>query len=128
MDRGKKTLIHLILGIIGIAVVASIIGALICDNPLQYIYGELLGTAVACGLAFHMYHTLDEELDMEEKHAVGRARLAILFRSLIMLAALIAGAYFHEYIHPVGVFFGLMGLKFSAYIQSIINAIQERGG
>lgn len=121
METARKSLINLIIGIWIIMILIAAVGS-IFFSPLPFLCGELFGSCAATGLVIHMYHSLDIELDIGER-AVSHARRAAFFRSVSMLAVLFLAFYFRQYIHPLGAFLGLFGMKLSVYVQPIITKI-----
>lgn len=126
METAKRSRSNLVLGIWIIAVFVSVIGVIFSAKPLAFLFGELLGSAIATASAFHIYHVLDEALDLDSKYAAGHMRKGAMLRSVIMLGALAAGYLFRAWVSPVGIFLGLMGLKFAAYLHPFLEKIRKR--
>lgn len=124
----KQTLYALILGILISGIFFGVLGTLILTEiRLPFALGTVLGTAVACGLAVHMYRSIDEALDMEPDFAKRYMRGRSTLRMGLMGITLGAAFVLPEYLHVLGVFLGLMGLKAGAYLQpGILKLIEKR--
>ena len=116
METARKSLYNLILGIWIVAVPVTIVGMLLSDPPLKFLWGELIGSVVSTGFAFHIYHTLDIALDLDSDHAASRARQGSMIRSLVTMGVLL-----------IGIFTGLLGLKVSVYLQPLMEKIGVKG-
>lgn len=145
METAKKSLFRLILGIWIVAVPITAAGIIITagisetmwtglgiyrncppPGPLGFLWGDLIGSIVATGFAFHIYHTLDIALDLDSGHAAARARQGSMLRSMITIGVLIASLYFKQWINIVGVLFGILGLKLSVYLQPLLEKISVK--
>ena len=127
METARKSLYNLILGIWIVAVPVTIVGMLLSDPPLKFLWGELIGSVVSTGFAFHIYHTLDIALDLDSDHAASRARQGSMIRSLVTMGVLLIGIFLREYISVIGIFTGLLGLKVSVYLQPLMEKIGGKG-
>ncbi|MCI5882627.1 MAG: hypothetical protein MRZ84_01140 [Eubacterium sp.] len=124
MQEAKKTLIRVI-GILWIlAALVLVIGAIVAIfHPFSYFpyaAGEILGTLVSSLLMWHRFNTLDVELDMEKKKAIGHLRMQASLRSLICLLVLLLGFYFRQFLSPFTVFMGLFATKVAALLYPVI--------
>lgn len=119
MGEAKETLIGLE---IGIGIITVLTAVLFCLLHLGFPYpsGVLVGGAVAAGLAYHMYRTLDEALDLGED-SVKFMRKKTILRILIMGLAVLAAIRYPKYLNLLGVGIGILSLKVSALLQPVIQ-------
>lgn len=115
-DKGQRTLLDLILGIIAFDILA-LIPTFFIKNKLQYALGIILGLFVAVFMSVHMYRTLEKAILMDSKGAKHKTRLGAFLRLLLMAGALIAAALFPDYISLIGTMIGIFGLKVAALVQ-----------
>ncbi len=121
-DKGKRTLIDLLLGMMVLCLVA-LLGNLIASNKLAYTLGVFLGLLTASLMCIHMYKSLNRILLFDKKRAKAKARLAAFFRMLMMVAALMAAALLPDYLSVVGVFLGILSLKLAAEMQPLTDKL-----
>lgn len=123
----RKTLYRVILGI-GICFAAVIlVGVWFVENKLAYISGELVGSVVAVGLMFHLYHSIDIELDIGEAKAKAHSKWNALIRLAIEIAVVALCCFIPEYIDPVTVLIGLFGRKIGAMMVPVIFDRERTG-
>lgn len=116
MDEAKKTLNEIKLGIIAMAIVQSIIGVILIDNPVNFILGELLGTIGAMIFMNNLYSTLDIALSLDEDNAVKYTRKKAVVRMILLVAVIFISFVLMEYVSVLGTFLGLMNIKFGVYL------------
>lgn len=121
MREEKRTFLELITGIVLFSALFCIIGVMLSKNRLAFFLGVVFGGAVACGLCFHMYKTLEVTLDMDPESAEKRARTMTGVRMLFMALAVLVGIEFSEIVSVIGVILGILTLKFSAFIQPLVH-------
>lgn len=126
MKEEKRTLISLVIGIWIIMVIISVIGCLFSASPLRFLFGEVVGSAIASVLCVHMYQTLDVALDLDEEHAKGHVKKGAFLRGMITVVLLFLAFYFHHWIHPIAVFLGAFGLKVAVYIRPLVEKLIVR--
>jgi uncharacterized protein YacL len=126
MEKAKNSLIGLIIGILFFSFMVCGFGLFISKSPLRFVLGVLVGTVVSILLSIHLYHTIDVCLDLPPNRANAYMKKGILLRLLGMLVTLALSFLLNKYIHPLGVFIGLMTLKFSVYLQPVIEIMQEK--
>ncbi|MDD6207807.1 MAG: ATP synthase subunit I [Clostridiales bacterium] len=119
MGEAKETLIGLEIGIGIITFLAAVLFGLL-HLGFPYLAGVLVGGVVAAGLAYHMYTTLDEALDLGED-SVNYVRKKSILRILIMGLAVLAAIRFPQYLNLLGVGMGILSLKMSALLQPVIQ-------
>ena len=120
MDEGKQTFRDLLVGIVLIGVLLIVIGIFMPGSKLGYYIGLAIGLVVALGMAFDMYSSIGRGLTMETKQASNYFRKKVLVRIGFMVIVLLV-ALFVEEIQLLSVMFGILTLKFSAYIQPLTH-------
>lgn len=127
MDNAKQTLKELILGIIIWAILFISIDLLLMKGKVAVFFGILLGSIVAIGNAVSIYKSLDTALDLDVNSSEKKMRKSALIRFGIMGLVVLLAIYFPEIIHLIGVVFGILTLKLSAYLQPIIHKYISKG-
>lgn len=123
MNDGKQTLSELVVGTIVWACLFAIGGVLLTSNKLSYLLGMLLGTVVAVIMAISMYRSLEKSIDMESGAAVGYTNRKVLYRVLLLIAAVAVSILASKYISFYGVIIGILCLKLSAYVQPLTHKL-----
>lgn len=123
MDVAKKNLIFLVIGIWMIGIVEGLIGVAVSQNTLAFLLGILVGCAAATFSSFHIYHTLDMAMDLDERHATVHAKKGSMIRLIISFTLLLAACYWKQFVSPVALLIGLLNLKFSVYLVPIMEKI-----
>lgn len=118
--KPNETLLDLVFGVIIYGIMLEVIGLLVVENPLSYSLGLFLGCGVAIFLSVHMYVTLDEALDMDEKSATRYITKQGIFRAVVMLVAAAIGMVV-PFISFIAVIIGILGLKIAAYLHGVTN-------
>lgn len=121
LEECKKTLNGMLLGILVYAIVFAVVGLAISNNKVAYFIGLVLGCIISAFMAIHLYRSLDYCLDLDPESAEKTMRKRTLLRFLIMLVAVGLAFCFPNVINPIGLFFGMMGLKISAYFEPFIH-------
>ena len=121
MKEEKQTLCDLYFGIGVLSILIAVIGAIIVDKKVPFIFGVIYGGIVAVILVTHMYQGLERTLEYDEDGARKHAQKMTGIRMWIMLAALILAMYLGKYTNMIGVVLGILTLKVSAYMQPIIH-------
>ena len=88
--------------------------------------GVLTGGAVAAGLLWHMYRHLDIALDMDAKHAQSHTQFAAFKRMFFVGVIMAAALVLLQYVHPIGVVFGIMGLKITALMYPKLHPVIQK--
>lgn len=128
MQQARRTLWGLIGGVIFSGCILGCLGTwLFEDSRLQFALGTVLGTLTACGIAVHMYVTIDKALDMAPEAAVNYSRWMAIVRIGLMGIPVVVALLLPSYLHVLGVFLGLLGLKAGAYLQwGILKLIEKK--
>ena len=121
MKKMNETLRELLIGIVFCMIVVCIIGALVTDNKLSFILGEILGSVIAILLAIHLNATISRALEMNEEGATRYTKKMAILRIIIMGCAVVVALTLPEVFNLIGTLFGILGLKISAYLQPLTN-------
>ena len=122
-DRtGRQTRNELWIGIV-VFVALFMLGNLLTEKKLPYTSGLLLGGGVAVGMVGHMYGSIERALLYEEETAKKKIRFGSILRMVVMAVALATAVLLPEYLSVLGVFFGIISLKFSAYVQPLTHKV-----
>lgn len=124
MPEEKQTLIELILGTI-FFILLLMIGNLFVRNQLAYTIGLILGGAVSVGMSFHMYTSLQKAVLYDRENAEKKVQIGSLIRMVFMVTVLAVAAILPQYVSFIGVAFGILSLKFSAYLQPLTHKVLQ---
>jgi hypothetical protein len=127
MKAAKISLLEVIVGIWGIAVIVILAGVFFVPNPLAYVFGEMVGSATSSLLMVHLYRSIDVELDMQKKKAIGHARITSVLRSLIELAVLAGSFLIPDRVLPYTVFAGFLARKIAVMLVPFWERIRLKG-
>jgi hypothetical protein len=127
MNAAKISLLEVIAGIWLIAAVVILAGVFFVPNPLAYVLGEIVGSAVSSLLMLHLYRSIDVELDLTaKKRAIWHARLTSIVRSLLEIAVLTASCFLSEWVLPYTVLAGFLARKFAVMLVPAMEHIRQR--
>lgn len=121
---------ELILGILILGVVMQAALMWFFSDKVLFTSGLWLGVLVSVLSICHMYHALDDALDMPEQAAESHIRKRHAIRFALTVAVFL-GVYFLKIGNIVAFFLGLVTLKFSAYLQPWMHEIltkKKKGG
>ena len=120
--KRNQTLLELLAGIVGLALIVQIIHLIIEKNWIYNSVGLWAGAIVACFWAIHLSRSLEDSLDLGEAAAKKKAVQGYIFRMVISLITLGIVIYFRLG-NLVDVIIGVFLLKFSAYIQPFTHKL-----
>ena len=89
-------------------------------NKVSYSLGLWIGILLAGFLAWHMWKTIDEALDMGEAGAQKIMRKQSMIRYIVIIVVL-AVLMCTEAANPLAAFLGVMTLKVAAYLQPVTH-------
>ena len=89
-------------------------------NKVSYSLGLWIGILLAGFLAWHMWKTIDEALDMGEAGAQKIMRKQSMIRYIVIIGVL-AVLMCTEAANPLAAFLGVMTLKVAAYLQPVTH-------
>lgn len=121
MKNMNETLKDLIIGIVLSMIVVCTIGALVLNNKVAFILGDILGSVIAILLAIHLNATIARALDMNEEGAAKYTKKMSILRLIIMGCAVVVALTLPEVFNLIGTLLGILGLKISAYLQPLTN-------
>ena len=121
MREAKETFWDLLIGITVLSFVICLIGGAVTKGSITFIAGVCYGGVVAILLTIHLFKSLDKTLDLGEDRAEKYARKMTAIRMGIMILAVVIALYLANWLNLVGVVFGILTLKISAYIQPFIH-------
>lgn len=121
VEEARQTRKEMMIGIVIADVIIMIAGIWFFPNKIIYLTGVILGAVIAELLLHHMFQSLDVALDLEPKAAEKYARSKSIKRLLMMGLAVSIAGILPQYFNVVGTCFGVLGLKFSAYLQPLVH-------
>lgn len=126
LKRLNEALPDLVLGIIIYGFLLQFTGVWLVDDKLHYSTGLWIGIACALFMAVHMAVSIEDAVSIGTEDGAKKKTIAsAMFRYVIVLAVLFLMCYFHlGMILPA--FFGVLGLKFSAYAQPFFHRLSEK--
>lgn len=125
MKKLNPTLVELWTGSVIFTILALLVGIWFVQNKLAYALGLLVGTLTTMYLSWHMARSIDKMIDKAEQGFDGSAgmRVSSLLRYGLVVLVLIASAFVSDWVNPISVFIGIMGLKVAAYLQPFTHKI-----
>ena len=125
MKKVNTTLVELWVGTAFFSLLALLAGIWFVQNKLAYALGLLVGTLLTMYLSWHMARSIDRVIEKAELGLDGSAgmRASSLLRYGLVVLVLIASALVSEYVNPISVFAGILGLKVAAYLQPFTHKI-----
>lgn len=127
MKIARISLVEVLIGIWLLAIIVILSGVFVVSNPLAYVLGELVGSLTASAMMLHLYHSIDVELDLQEKQAVNHSRVMGMVRSVVEIVVLFAAFFFADWISPYTVLAGLLARKIAALMVPWMEKIRTRG-
>lgn len=120
MKEGRQTFRDILVGIAIFGILLVLIGIIWTGSKLDYYIGLALGLIVAIAMVIDMYSSLQKGLTMDNKKASNYFRKKVIARIALILVILLV-ALFLEDIQLLSVLFGILTLKFSAYLQPLTH-------
>lgn len=120
-----KVLRDMILIMIIYGIIAQLVCLFIPGDRLKMAIGLWIGVAAGIGMAVHMKNSLDEALYLGEEGASKYWQKSYAKRYLTVVVVFAAVSYF-QIANVLALFAGVMGLKFSAYLQPIMRKLFKR--
>lgn len=117
----KNTLGELLCGIGIVSLLGLLIGNIAFHWNLRLTVGILTGTITAAGLAVYMYHSVLVATELPQERATGYMKKTAIFRMGIMVAVIIAAVFFLRLYGMFGAVFGMLTLKFSAFLWPLLH-------
>lgn len=121
LKRINPILPELLAGIALYGIVLQFAGMWLVDDKLQYTLSVWMGIALAMGMAVNMAIVILDSVDvMAARGTPVRTGFWSVLRYVVVVGVFAAAWYF-ELGNPLVMFFGMMGLKVSAYLQPHLN-------
>ena len=126
LKRLNEALPGLVLGIIIYGILLQVTGVWLADDKLRYSTGLWIGIGCALFMAIHMAVSIEDAVSIGTEDGAKKKTIAsAMFRYVVVLAVLVTMCYFNlGSILPA--FFGVLGLKFSAYAQPLFYRLHKR--
>lgn len=126
MERADERLVrNMAKTMILYAIIIQIICLIIPGDRIRMAIGLWIGIAIGIGMLIHMRNSLNEALDLGEEDARKYTQKMYTIRYTTIVIVVIAIAYF-DIANMVTLLAGIMGLKFSAYLQPIMNKLFKK--
>ena len=126
LKRLNEALPGLVLGIIIYGILLQLTGVWLVADKLRYSTGLWIGIGCALFMAIHMAMSIEDAVSIGTEDGAKRKTIAsAMFRYMIVLLVLVVMCYFNlGMILPA--FFGVLGLKFSAYAQPLLGRLRRK--
>lgn len=126
LKRLNEALPGLVLGIIIYGILLQVTVVWLVDDKLRYSTGLWIGIGCALFMAIHMAMSIEDAVCIGTEDGAKKKTIAsAMFRYVVVLVVLVVMCYFHlGSILPA--FFGVLGLKFSAYAQPLFYRLRKK--
>lgn len=116
------TLKELFIGIVTAGILFQVTIVWFVKNKASYSAGLWIGALLAAFLAWHMWKTLNEALDLgaEGAEKIMRKQSLLRYGAVILVLAVLMCT---EIVNPLAAFLGVMTLKVAAYLQPITHKV-----
>lgn len=126
MGKVRQLCKEMICGLVMWCVVILVPLMIVSESRVAVFFGVVVGGLVSVIVVFHMYRHLDIALDMDAKRAKGHMQFAVIQRFIIMAVVLGVSMVYYSWIHPIGVVFGLFGIKITALFYPVYHKLFEK--
>ena len=128
LKRLNEALPGLVLGIIIYGILLQVTGVWLADDKLRYSTGLWIGIGCALFMAIHMAMSIEDAVCIGTEDGAKKKTIAsAMIRYVVVLVVLVVMCYFNlGMILPA--FFGVLGLKFSAYAQPLFHRLRRKKG
>ena len=126
LKRLNEALPGLVLGIIIYGILLQFAGVWFVNDKLGYSVGLWIGIGCALFMAIHMAISIEDAVSIGTEDGAKKKTIAsAMFRYVIVLLVLVVMCYVKlGMILPA--FFGVLGLKISAYVQPLFYRLRDR--
>ena len=126
LKRLNKALPGLLLGIIIYGLLFQVIGIWFVEERLLFSTGLWTGIACAVFMAVHMAVSIEDAVSLGTEDGAKKKTIAsAMFRYVVVLAVFVIMLYF-ELGMLLPAFFGVLGLKVSAYLQPVFYRLSGK--
>lgn len=121
LKRLNEALPGLLLGIIVYGMILQLVGVWFVEDKLHYSSGLWIGIGCAIFMAIHMAIAIEDAVSIGSENGAKRKVIAAsLVRYITVVIVFFAMMYFKLGM-LIPAFLGIMGLKFSAYLQPFVS-------
>ena len=121
LRRINQVLPGLLAGIVGYGVLIQLVGMWFVEDRFHYTTGLWIGIGCALGMAIHIAVSIEDAVSIYSEDGAKRKVIqSALIRYIVVVAIFVAMMYFKLGM-LVPAFLGVLGLKFSAYLQPVIQ-------
>lgn len=126
LKRLNEALPGLVFGICIYGVLLQILGVWLVDDKLRYTTGLWIGIGCALFMAIHIAISIEDAVSIGTEEGAKKKTIAsAMFRYFVVLLVLAVMCYFNlGKILPA--FFGILGLKISAYLQPLFDRVRGK--
>lgn len=121
LKRLNKALPGLVLGIIIYGVLLQVIGMWFVDDRLRYTTGLWIGIGCALLMAVHMAMSIEDAVCLGTEGGAKRKIIASAVTRYLVVLVVLAAAFYFRLGMILPAFFGVLGLKISAYLQPLFG-------
>lgn len=126
MERADEIMVKdMVKTMILYGIIVQIICLIIPGDHLRMAVGLWIGVAAGIGMLVHMRHSLNEALDLGEEGAQKHMQKMYAVRYVAVVIGFILIVYF-DIVNMITLLLGIMGLKFSAYLQPIMHKLFQK--
>jgi hypothetical protein len=122
--RLNNALPGLLIGILIYGALFQIIGMWLVEDRLRYTTGLWIGIACAMFMAIHMAISIEDAVNLSEEGAKKKTIGSAMLRYIVVLGVLVVMINFNLGM-MLPAFFGLLGLKISAYLQPVFQRLRD---
>jgi len=125
LKRLNEALPGLVLGIIIYGILLQFTGMWLTEDKLRYTSGLWIGIGCALFMAIHMAVSIEDAVSIGTEDGAKRKTIAsAMVRYFVVLLVLVVMIYFRLGM-MLPAFFGVLGLKISAYMQPLLQRLQK---
>lgn len=126
LKRLNEALPGLVLGIMIYGILLQFTGMWLVEDRLRYTTGLWIGIGCALFMAIHMAISIEDAVSIGTEDGAKRKTIAsAMIRYFVVLIVLVVMCYFNlGMILPA--FFGVLGLKVSAYMQPVFSWLRKK--
>lgn len=126
LRRLNEALPGLVLGILIYGVLLQVGGVWLVHDKLRYSTGLWIGIGCAVFMAIHMAMSIEDAVSIGTEDGAKRKTIAsAMIRYFVVLLVFVVTFYFNLGM-MLPAFFGVLGLKISAYVQPLFYRLREK--
>lgn len=124
-NKDNTVLKEMIVGMVLYGIILQIVCLIVPGDHLRMSAGGWLGVLTGIGMAIHMKASLDEAVDRPEGDAQKYLQKRYAARYTTVIVVFVAAAWL-DLVNIMTLFFGVMSLKLSAYLQPLLHKILSK--